>query len=89
MLGAKEQIADLIAKIVATTNLPPTGRCASATAPRSLLLAGFDPSKPLQRAAACLRLRAFTTLATFLARPAQACRMDADAEPHPGGVLAC
>ena len=87
VLGAKEQIADLIAKIVATTNLP-SPVAAHLTASLQSLVAGFDPSKPLQRAAACLRLRAFTTLVPFLARAAQAAAWTADAN-RIRAVLAC
>ena len=87
VLGAKEQIADLIAEIVATTNLP-SPVAAHLTASLQSLVRGFDPSEPLQRAAACLRLGASQTLVPFLARATQAAAWTADAN-RIRAVLAC
>ena len=50
VLGAKEQLTNLIGKVVGATNLPPAVK-AQLTASLQSLAAGFDPSKPLQRAA--------------------------------------
>jgi hypothetical protein len=52
------------------------------------LLAGFDPTRPLQRAVACVALRAFTTLARFVAPPALAAEWTTDAN-RIRAVLAC
>ena len=50
--------------------------------------AGFDPTNPRQRRAACLALRAFATVVRFVAPPAQAAEWTVDADPI-RAVLAC
>ena len=87
VLGAKEQLANLIGKVVDATHLPAAVKT-QLTASLQSLVAGFDPTKPLQRKAACLTLRAFTTLVPFVAPPAQAAEWTADAN-RIRAVLAC
>ena len=86
VLGAKPQLLRLIANVVNATTLPAAAK-AQLTASLQSLVAGFDPSKPLQRAAACLTLRVFTTVVRFLA-PAHASGWTADAN-RIRAVLAC
>ena len=78
VLGAKAQLGNLIAKVVDASNLPASVKTHLIGSLQSLA-AGFDPSKPLQRAVACLTLRAFITLVPYLAPPAQAAEWTADA----------
>jgi hypothetical protein len=87
VLGAKEQLADLTRKVVDSTKLSATIKT-QLTAALQSLIAGFDPSKPLQRAAACLKLRAFTTLVQFVAPLAHRAEWTADAN-RIRAVLAC
>jgi hypothetical protein len=87
VLGAKEQLANLIRKVIDATSLPAATKT-QLTASLQSLAAGFDPSKPLQRAVACLTLRAFTTLLPFVASPAQRSEWTADAN-RIRAVLAC
>jgi hypothetical protein len=87
VLGAKQQTAALIAKVINSTTLPIAVKT-QLTASLQSLVAGFDPSKPLQRAIACLSLRAFTTLVPYLAPPAPAAEWTADAN-RIRAVLAC
>jgi hypothetical protein len=87
VLGAKQQIAALIAKVINSTTLP-TAVKTQLTASLQSLVAGFDPSKPLQRAIACLSLRAFTTLVPYVAPPAPAAEWTTDAN-RIRAVLAC
>ena len=87
VLGAKEQLANLIGKVMSSTGLPVAVKT-QLTASLQSLAAGFDPSKPLQRAVACLTLRAFTRLVPFVASPAQAAEWTADAN-RIRAVLAC
>ena len=87
VLGAKEQLANLIRKVVDSTSLPAAVKTQLIASLQSLV-AGFDPSKPLQRAVACLTLRAFTTLVRYVAPPAQAAEWTADAN-RIRAVLAC
>lgn len=68
VLGAGRQLSDLIAGVVAATGLPPAAK-AQLTAALQSLATGLNPAKPLQRAAACVTLRAFTTVVRFLAPP--------------------
>jgi hypothetical protein len=87
VLGAKEQLANLIRKVVNATSLPAATKTQLAASLQSLA-AGFDPSKPLQRAVACLTLRAFTTLLPFVAPPAERTEWTDDAN-RIRAVLAC
>jgi Thrombospondin type 3 repeat len=87
VLGAKEQLTNLIGKVVGASNLPPAIKT-QLTASLQSLAAGFDPNKPLQRAVACLTLRAFTTHVRFVASPAQTAEWTADAN-RIRAVLAC
>jgi hypothetical protein len=86
VLGAGPQISALIAYVVASTGLPASVKTQLTSALQSLL-AGFDPSKPLHRAAACLALRTFTTVVRLLA-PAQAASWTEDAN-RIRAVLTC
>jgi hypothetical protein len=86
VLGAKAQISDLIADVVGATGLPASVK-AQLTAGLQSLLAGFDPARPLHRAAACLSLRTFTVVVRFLA-PARAAAWIEDAN-RIRAVLAC
>ena len=87
MLGAKEQLANLIRKVVDATNLPAAVKTQLIATLQSLV-AGLDPNKPLQRKIACLTLRSFTSLVPYLAPPAQATEWTADAN-RIRAVLAC
>ena len=81
--GAKEQLARLTDKVVNSTRLP-----AAVKTHLIQSLAGFDPSKPSQRNAACLTLKVFTSVVRFVAPPAQAAEWTADAN-RIRAVLAC
>jgi len=85
VLGAKEQLANLIREVVDSSRLP-TATKAQLIASLQSLLAGFDPSKPSQRAAACLTLRAFSLVVQFVAPVPAAGRMDRRREPRQGGA---
>jgi hypothetical protein len=87
VLGAKEQLVNLIRKVIDATSLPAASKM-QLTASLQSLAAGFEPSKPLQRAVACLTLRAFTTRLPFVAPPAQRAEWTADAN-RIRAVLAC
>jgi predicted dienelactone hydrolase len=87
VLGAKEQLANLIRKVVNATSLPAAAKTQLIATLQSLT-AGFDPSKPQQRKTACLLLKAFTTLVRFVAPPTQAADWAADAN-RIRAVLAC
>ena len=86
MLGAGAQISDLITDVVAATGLPRSVKT-QLTAGLQSLLAGFDPARPLHRAAACLSLRTFTMFVRPLA-PAHAAEWIEDAN-RIRAVLAC
>ena len=87
VLGAKEQLTQLIGKVINATSLPAAVK-AHLIASLQSLVAGFDPNKPLQRATACLTLRAFTVVVQFVAPPAQRAEWTADAN-RIRAVLAC
>ena len=87
MLGAKEQLANLIRKVVDATRLPAAVKTQLIATLQSLV-AGLDPNKPLQRTIACRILKAFTGLVRYLAPPAQAAEWAADAN-RIRAVLAC
>jgi predicted dienelactone hydrolase len=78
VLGAGEQIANLIVDVVNATNLPAAVKAQISASLRSAL-SGFDSSNRLQRAAACLQLRAFIIVVRFVAPAAQAAEWTADA----------
>jgi sugar lactone lactonase YvrE len=84
--GAREQLSQLIARVVAATNLPPTVKTQLTSALQSLV-ADFDPTSPLHRTVACLTLRTFTTVVRLLA-PTHAAAWTADAN-RIRTVLAC
>jgi hypothetical protein len=86
VLDAKAQLSNLIAEVVGSTGLPRSVKT-QLTAALQSLLTGFDPARPLHRAAACLSLRTFTTIVRALA-PAQAAAWTADAN-RIRAVLAC
>ncbi len=85
--GAKEQLANLTANVVNASGLAAPAK-AQLIASLQSLMAGFDPNKPLHRAAACLSLRVFTTLVRFVATPAQTTAWTTDAN-RIRAVLAC
>ena len=87
VLGANEQIAQLIGDVINAANLPSAVKTQLIATLRSLA-AGLDPSQPQQRKAACLVLKAFTTVVRFVAPPAQAAELTADAN-RIRAVLAC
>ena len=87
VLGAKEQLANLIGEVVNATNLPAAVKTQLIASLRSLI-AGFDPNHPLQRKLACLRLTVFAGVVRYVARPAQAAEWIADAN-RIKVVLAC
>jgi predicted dienelactone hydrolase len=87
VLGATEQIAQLIGDVIDATSLPASAKTQLIATLRSLT-AGFDPNNTRQRRTACLALRAFTTIARFVAPPAQAAEWTADAN-RIRAVLAC
>jgi hypothetical protein len=59
--GVNEQLADLVAQVVAASRLSPAAKALLLERLRAAL-AGFDPTKPAQRRAMCLALTAFTVL---------------------------
>ncbi len=77
VLGAGPQLAQLVADVVGSTGLPPVIKSQLTSALQSLLV-GFDPARPLQRAAACLALRTFTGVVRLLA-PTHAAAWTTDA----------
>ena len=87
VLGAKEQLANLIRKVVDSTRLPATVKTQLIASLQSLV-ADFDPSDPLQRKVACLRLKVFTGVVRYLAPPAVAAEWTADAN-RIRAVLGC
>jgi hypothetical protein len=86
VIGATQQISNLIASVVDASALPPAVKTQLTTALQRLLL-GFDPARPLQRAAVCRALRTFTNLARLLA-PQHAAEWSEDAN-RIRAVLAC
>jgi hypothetical protein len=87
VLGAREQLANLIRSVVESTNLSASVKTQLIASLQSLL-AGLDPNRPLHRAVACLTLRAFTTLVHFAAPSARAAEWTSDAN-RIRAVLAC
>jgi HYR domain/Thrombospondin type 3 repeat len=87
VLGAKEQLVQLIGKVIDARSLPPAVKTQLIKKLQSLS-ADFDPNKPQQRKAACLALKAFTAVVRFVAPPAQAAEWTADAN-RIRAVLAC
>jgi hypothetical protein len=87
VLGAKEQLAHLIAKVIDATSLPAAVKTQLIGKLQSLS-ADLDPNKPQQRKAACLALKAFTTVVRFAAPPATAAEWTTDAN-RIRAVLAC
>jgi hypothetical protein len=72
VLGAKEQLANLIGEVVGASSLPAAVKT-QLIASLQRLVADLDLSKPSQRAVACLKLRAFGVLLHFVApRPQRA-----------------
>ena len=59
--SVNEQLADLVAQVVAASRLSPAAKALLLERLRAAL-AGFDPTKPAQRRATCLALTAFTVL---------------------------
>ena len=84
VLGAGEQLAQLISDVVSTTNLPPAVKT-QLTAALQSLLSGFDPSRPLKRKAACLALQDLHDRRP-VPRPGAGRGMDDRREPHPSGA---
>ncbi len=72
--GAPEQLGRLVTKVGGSPGL-------------AALFAGLNPSRPLQRAVACLALRAFINLVPYVA-PTRAAEWTADAN-RIWAVLAC
>ena len=87
VLGAKEQIVNLIREVIDSTRLP-AGVKAQLIASLQALVAGFDPSEPAQRKVACVKLKVFASLVRYLAPPAQAAAWAADAN-RIRAVLVC
>ncbi len=91
VLGAKEQLNRLIQKVVNASTLPPATKTQLIGRLQSLV-AGFDPTNPVQRQAVCTALRAFVAAVQLLSghgiSPAQAAEWIADAN-RIRGVLAC
>jgi predicted dienelactone hydrolase len=87
VLGANEQLAQLISDVIDATSLPAAVKTHLIATLQSFT-ARFDPSNPQQRRAACLALRAFTTVVRFVAPPAHAAEWIADAN-RIRAVLAC
>ena len=82
VLGAKEQLSQLVNDVILASRLPAVVRTQLlANLPR--LVATFNPSIPAQRNAACTALRVFTTTLRLLSGngvpPAQAATWTADA----------
>jgi predicted dienelactone hydrolase len=86
VIGATQQISDLIASVVDASALPLAVKTQLTTALQRLLV-GFDPARPLQRAAVCQALRTFTNLVRLLA-PQHAAEWSEDAN-RIRAVLAC
>jgi hypothetical protein len=78
--GAKEQLADLIRAVVASTHLSPAAKT-RLTAALQALLRWLDLSRPAHRLAVCLALQAFSGQSQAAAWAADAGRIRA--------VLAC
>jgi hypothetical protein len=76
VLGAKEQLTNLTREVVESSGLPPAVK-----AQLIGLVAGLDPTRPLQRAVTCIALRAFAAIVPSLEWRADANRIRA--------VLAC
>jgi hypothetical protein len=87
VLGAEKQLANLIRNVVDSTRLPVTVKTQLIALLQSLV-AGFDPSNPLQRKIACLRLKVFTSVIGYVAPPAVAAEWTADAN-RIRAVLGC
>jgi hypothetical protein len=87
VLGAEKQLANLIRNVVDSTRLPATVKTQLIASLQSLV-AGFDPSNPLQRKIACLRLKVFTSVIGYVAPPAVAAEWTADAN-RIRAVLGC
>jgi hypothetical protein len=91
VLGAKEQLARLLQDVITASGLPAALKT-QLLAKLQPLLAGFDPSNPTKRKAACTGLSAFATLLRLLSGhgipPAQATAWTADAN-RIRAVLAC
>jgi hypothetical protein len=86
VLGAKEQLANLIRKVVDSTSLPATVKTQLIASLQSLV-AGFDASNPVQHKIA-VRLKVFTSVVRYLAPPAVAAEWTADAN-RISAVLGC
>jgi predicted dienelactone hydrolase len=87
VLGATEQLAQLITDVIDATTLPASVKALLIATLRSLT-AGSDAVNPLQHRAACHALTAFTTVVRLVAPPAQAAEWIADAY-RIRAVLAC
>ncbi len=87
VLGAKEQLAQLIREVIDSTRLPATVKT-QLIASLQALVTGFDPNNPLQRKAACLKLKVFASLVRYVAPPAVAAAWTADAN-RIRAVLVC
>jgi hypothetical protein len=87
VLGAKEQLVQLIREVIDSTRLPAAVK-AQLIASLHSLVAGFDPNDPLQRKSACLKLKVFATVVRFVAPPAVAAEWIADAN-RIRAVLGC
>ena len=89
--GAKEQLGDLVQKIVNASQLSPAAKTLL-IGKLNQLLASFDPSNATQRQAVCLALQLFKTAVQLQAgaaiTPAQAAEWIADAS-RIRAVLAC
>ena len=88
MLGAKEQLANLIAEVVSASGLPPALKT-QLIAKLKGLAAGFDPANAKQKQAVCVALNVFRGCVASPVRsrnPTGAgCRVDRGREPDPGG----
>ena len=78
VLGAKEQLGNLIHEVVDSSRLPAAIKTQLIASLQSLL-AGFDPNKPLQRAAVCLKLKAFSLVVQLIVPRPQKTEWTADA----------
>ena len=91
VLGAKEQLNNLVEKVVDAPKLPPATK-AQLIAKLQTLIAAFDPAKPAQRQAVCSALKLFTAATQLLSGhgipAAQAAEWIADAN-RIRTVLAC
>ena len=91
VLGAKEQLARLIEKVVNASGLPPALKSQLISKLQSLV-ASFDPANAKQKQAACVALNVFKgAVAAFSGRgipPAQAAAWIADAN-RIRAVLGC